>query len=427
MDPQVPQPTTQSPVTAPPSYSKIPLIIGAILLLIAVGASSYMLGTKVKTTIPPTTIQPTSMQTLTTNETANWKTYKNDTIGLQFSYPATLKSFVREGKLPINYTCGEKKIDGYTAASLFLASGPDADTAINAVVKGLGSEYRGDIAMDIMFVNNPTNLSPKAWFDTYCPKKDTPETKVISEQALSVGGKSGIIREWVGFGKGYDAVIVKDEKIFFIYGAVTKNTPENNALFRQILSTFKFTDQNTPQPTRNTTQTINSTQDEVNNWKTYRLSDASFKYPSTWTMIDSYPFKGTINREGFTLKCSGPILQNTQDKTTLIAVESINIKKQSDGGFCWSVGDFRNTSKRNVTSVTPQNEASVSEWIPGILLKYIEGEEASFTFQTYDFNEFSKSDPSKNWYEFALIYEKDNNSAAEQTFDQILSTFKFTQ
>lgn len=164
--------------------------------------------------------------------------------------------------------------------------------------------------------------------------------------------------------------------------------------------------------------------DETANWKTYTSKDISFKYPSTWTIIDNYSFKENINRENFVLKCSGPILQDTKNKTTLIAVESINIKERPDGGFCWSTGSFKSISKRTIATVVPSKAVSVSQWIPGVLLKVTENEKASLIFQTYDFNEFSKVDPTKNWYEFALIFEEGKDSLAEQTFDQILSTFK---
>lgn len=169
----------------------------------------------------------------------------------------------------------------------------------------------------------------------------------------------------------------------------------------------------------------NFSDNTLTDWKTYKFNDASFKYPATWNVLDTYTFKGDVNREGFTLKCSGPILQDSENNTTLIAVESIK-STQTDGAFCWSIGEFKPGVKRNVTSVNPSKEISIFEWIPGVLVKSVQNKQASLLFQTYNFNEFSKTFPTKDWYQFALIYEKGERNSVEQTFDQILSTFKFT-
>lgn len=101
MDPQVPQPSSPSPVPPPPQTSKLPVIIGVFLLLGLVSAGSYILGTKSSTNIIKvpmeetngSVVSPSSTLTSETNEIANWKTYINTEYEYSFKYPKNAQLF----------------------------------------------------------------------------------------------------------------------------------------------------------------------------------------------------------------------------------------------------------------------------------------------------------------------------------------------
>lgn len=86
----------------------------------------------------------------------------------------------------------------------------------------------------------------------------------------------------------------------------------------------------------------------------------TFRYPSSWKILDKVPekFRATPSyvEDGDLKKwlggkmmaetCSGPVLQNMEDRNQLIALEIVDTK--SDGGFCWSSGYFMDGNKWKV-------------------------------------------------------------------------------
>ncbi len=89
--------TPQTPLPSSPSKNYLPLIIGGILFLILLGGVSYFLGMKSSRSkvvvISPTsipTLHPTNLPTATvtviSDQTADWKTYTNNTFHFSFKY-----------------------------------------------------------------------------------------------------------------------------------------------------------------------------------------------------------------------------------------------------------------------------------------------------------------------------------------------------
>lgn len=183
------------------------------------------------------------------------------------------------------------------------------------------------------------------------------------------------------------------------------------------------------------------TSDPPANWKTYSDANFSFNYPDNWKLISQIPeeFKGKeygaagwLNSKMFMWDCSGPILQNTTNPTSLIVLEVINIKERPDGGFCWSNGDFTDSFKRTASIAGKSETIQVNRWK---LNPYLDPKDkvtktppwSGDYFEIFSFNTQSNENSNQPWILFALTYRENQDKLAEHVFDQIISTFKFTQ
>lgn len=140
--------------------------------------------------------------------------------------------------------------------------------------------------------------------------------------------------------------------------------------------------------------------DEMTKWKTYTDSkyQVTFKYPDTYKMLDSVPisFKGTmLDLAGNS--CRGPVLQDSQNPKVLVVFEIVPV--QSDGGFCWSNGTFTADSKWS-----PSGDSWKGDY---------------FVMQ-------KAAENSKNIAFAGLANNRTYRLTSKDVFDQILSTFKFT-
>jgi hypothetical protein len=84
------QVSPQAPLPIPSNHSKIFIIALSIALIVAVSIGGFILGTR-KNQITPT---PTAQTTTTPiDETANWKTYINDKLGITIKIPPNFPQF----------------------------------------------------------------------------------------------------------------------------------------------------------------------------------------------------------------------------------------------------------------------------------------------------------------------------------------------
>jgi hypothetical protein len=179
------------------------------------------------------------------------------------------------------------------------------------------------------------------------------------------------------------------------------------------------------------------------NWKAYTAKDFSFKYPSSWELLEEIPkeYRASdydIMKEGWVQQhltskmftsstCQGPILRNTQVKTTLLAFEVVDLS--SDGAFCWSSGNFTDSRIRTVNAPAGPLEVSMIRWKPSDYTYPVTRDNSGKPYSPEwqgDIFEITSITGQKLEAVLGLVYKDGTDQSAEPTFDQILSTFKFT-
>ncbi|QQG44644.1 MAG: hypothetical protein HYW86_01900 [Candidatus Roizmanbacteria bacterium] len=238
MDPQtqpstIPQPPQSSSSLQSPS--KLPLIIGGVILTLVIGAVSYYLGSqsnkvnKEAAVISPTKVLPSP--TITTDETINWKVYSAGSF-YEFKYPIDKFSVHSGGDNIFNIWPGEtlvKPNDLYLSQNIEDTS----DLSISAMEN-----------KDNLTLNDASKLLSLSNFAS---------TKMIQKQ-ISFSGLNGIRFDNIEGQGGYTTlifVIKPKDKIYksgLIYKFKISNTPAadnpKRPLAEQILSTFRFIYQN---------------------------------------------------------------------------------------------------------------------------------------------------------------------------------------
>jgi len=254
MDEAVKTPEEQQP-TSPPvqpvdskTNSKTLLAIGGIVLLLIIGIGIYFLKSNSSKTNNSNSSQITQQiqpiqaaPTVTSDATANWETYKDKT-GFAFRYPQAWKLTTKE------ISWDSSKRTNVTLA--FTESGKE----YNLIIHSIGS---GSPAAD-QTKTEKIVLDGEEFTKTTFFKNNKPFfIWLISSQSSNVN-------------KSMFETIQIDIPVV--------NQEEYIKIFNQILSTFKFTDQN---------QTV-----DVSNWKTYTnsLGGFSFNYPPEWEISG---YKGT--------------------------------------------------------------------------------------------------------------------------------------
>lgn len=217
-------------------------VLGIIVLLILVGVGGYFLYQKQSTitpqpirTAPPTVVLPqlASVSIQESTPTASWRTYKSDALNISFKYPPGW--FVDAGN-GLTYL----RVQNY-----------DPKTA-----PGTSAFNKGDylvVISNIQYDKKVTTLQELRIEEGKIDKipDDGYGTRIISnEKEISLNGAEGLYKE-VGLSKitqvpGARTVVLdgKGSSIFISQGLDTTNKD----FYNQILSTFKFTDQNNTNP-----------------------------------------------------------------------------------------------------------------------------------------------------------------------------------
>ncbi len=230
------------------------IIIVAIIALVFGAAATFGYQKFIKKT--PAVSQKAETQAsplASVDETANWKTYTNSKYGFSLKYPeekpVEFKDSV-EGKQLCANTKGIVDIKIYPAD--YKKLGPE-------------TEFLGDLWVSLSVADNVGKISPEDYVKKACPDYfsqgkigSIKNTEINGNKALEIIYKNVMAQQ-------EDVVVTKGDKLFFIHHYSNKLP---NPLFNQILSTFKFTS------------------DETANWKTYTNEEAKFqiKYPPAWKL-----------------------------------------------------------------------------------------------------------------------------------------------
>ncbi len=165
--------------------------------------------------------------------------------------------------------------------------------------------------------------------------------------------------------------------------------------------------QNTVVPTT----ILSPTPDGTANWKTYINNSISFKYPPGWKFSDAkYPGLTSYSISSPDLRIEGGLAGGIlTDGATIydpIASKSLNVNSSPANAF--------NKEKNNITSTQDYSKNGIEGKI--YKMKYTSASTLVF-LTTYE----------NRLVGLALETTQDNLSKFELTFNQILSTFKFTQ
>ena len=226
------KPTSAIKETPPQIYtfrakSRLFLIITSIIILIISGGyflGNYQNRSQNNSPMPTLAPKPTAK---TSDSIANWKTYTNKEYKFSLKYPENLK--IKEKNL---------------LANNIIAFGMEKAQPF--------SNYFG-FSIEVHKVEISTNL--KAWLKNYVIEKQLFGAKSSSIVASALHPYKNNELEGFTFNGGVEYINNKDftingyvfaKKDNFIYEFICINPQEKNAeeLFNQILSTFKFTDQN---------------------------------------------------------------------------------------------------------------------------------------------------------------------------------------
>lgn len=213
--------------------------------------------------------------TPTPDPTANWKTYTNNEMGFTIKYPSDwVEKLDPQG--------GVDSIYDPVSISPVKSNG---DTTINIPFRYVDiSAYKSASSAAESATNYLTN-NPA--YNSVDSKRKTILLNGMSAEMFIQSGEGG---------RGYTIVVSNGSSVAWIN--ISSAYPTNDSAINQILSTFKFTDQNS---------TI-----ETSSWKTYSgqtayttdgSSSFSIKYPSDWLLVGNalYPF-GQNKDEGAVTK-----------------------------------------------------------------------------------------------------------------------------
>ena len=215
--PPITPPLPQQPAAIPPPVKKSPLLIlagSSVIILLAVSGLLAYQNLKLQQQIVTLQTQPTPTPSLTptptTDPTANWKTYTDKNEKISFSYPENWQLLEDQGGTYI--TDNDKKIQLRTTGG-------------------------------------PKNLTIKEDLHNYLEKQTsygTQDLGYITEKQVKVDGANG----WYANIK--ISALNQEDLIVFIENKnladrytglwLTNTSAQDQAIFDQILSTFKFID-----------------------------------------------------------------------------------------------------------------------------------------------------------------------------------------
>ena len=217
------------------------VLIIILLIVLVAGTGGYLLGIRANQNAPqdaqrvsfhpsPTiTIQSStftsSLRSTPSTETAHWKTYKNEQLEISFRYPNAWEAKSR----PLSYEKGKISHE-----------------VVDLVFKN-PKEYRTHLA-SLYYYLNPNNLSLKSFEQE---RKQIEKSDLVppiylpsDEPRLLSNGLTAYYRKNVFCepAKCEIYIIPFKNRVFVFYNFQYNQVPDQNHIFGQILSTFKFSE-----------------------------------------------------------------------------------------------------------------------------------------------------------------------------------------
>lgn len=354
------------------SKKKLPLalIVGVLIFFIlAAGASGFFLFQKqITKPIPKPTVQK---QTPTPTANADligtdWKTYNSDDFS--FKHPSDAKVEQITEKSIINVfpeqseeyrsSTDPKQYEKLYRLQITIEENPNRLTARQIAEKIISdAEARNDRTLDSAVKNAKNTL------------KD-----------YSISGLQGVSMEFYHTEPFETKYITNDFKtyVFKMWGDEGKPSPVAQEIINQILSTFKFTDD----------QTL-----DTSNWKTYSGKTYTFRYPANYNLK-------TLPSGSIQLNIDNILMNITTESTTLNLSNYIDQKS-----WCTSISS--KTGKESILSTT-----------------------SSLRFEQNPCGTVGSTDiyAVNNGVAYHIqIDTQENYSTVLPVIDQLLSTFKFTK
>jgi hypothetical protein len=346
------------------------VLIGLILLLsLTTGAIGYMLGQRAPQLLtiqpqPSTIVQssPLTGSQAPNNDLANWKTLTSNLYGYSLKYPSFW--YERTGTI----TRSLDQIESYD--SFKNTGGPNVF-------------QKGQTRIEIGYPETgKTSLSVDEWFAkqgaSYISKV---HINVGSNDSLMVTDDSPIGKSVIYYLKNGTSILT-----IAVYGDLTE---ENGKILDQILSTFKFTD---------------AQSDATANWRTVTGKYLIFEAPSNWHYLacdnnDYNIFVGPKISQDSTEHCAFDGSPGDIQILRAVNAASFYIAQDTDPNDSYTISEKSSLKVDGVDAIT-QREVET------------EGQGQGDRYVVYI--------PSK------LTTIVLHNNTEKQLFDQILSTFKFT-
>lgn len=415
-NPTVSPPTLVASET-PKQKSKLMPILLIVLILVLLGAGGVYAYKNFFVKVPEPTTTPVSTPESTPDPTADWKTYKDPILGVEYKLPSKL-ILAKTSSIEVAGETGTQYCSIYEGGlsvfikTVYAGGGPcgggiftigTVSKDYSAGREGGFGDYTGYVEVNgkynAIFVNTigsgyiPTNLVKEVTNDhglTYL--------RIVGENSpQDYGGELRNVETPGTPGEGYMGALVniQDDVKYRGFNIQMKVGSDSDIqIFDQILSTFKFTDE---------TSTI-----DTSNWKTFGNQELgfSFSYPKELTYI--FDYLGEYTNKG---QLTGNLLlQNFPDKSES---QITNIDFQivlwiaKDSGISLSQlaknAGSETTTNISVGGITAVKGTSVQKYsnVPTIWFTH-----------------------GGNLFTIQLSTPNSNNA---KWFDQILSTFKFTK
>ncbi|MFA5961076.1 MAG: hypothetical protein WC848_00115 [Parcubacteria group bacterium] len=295
---------------------------------------------------PVQSVVAQSEEVIPSNIPADWKNYKNDKQGIEFRYPSAGIVSEDQGVGGLKSAYGVCIHFSLGTILISILNSPDCPPIRTGI--GIGTEIKDLPGESVVIDGKSYNIGTKEFMDSDgSEKKDSIEGEIVISDAMSVG-------------YSYD--------------------PKEAGKFRQIISTFKFTDQNDADDA-----VVSST-----DWQTYTDAQHGFEF--------KYP--------------AGFVVKKDEERSISILTKEQSVSRISSPAYVYVSYDTDNGILPKGTKIN---------FAGGVAMESITKSDSG------DFSVAYHISVVKNGFDYTISFmDKDKNSLTEND-KRIISSFKFTK